>query len=75
MAAVSYLNVFGIKHAPTQDAIAPGDLVCTGPNACPQFRVIAVHQDVVWVRNTETGVDGLTSLERCRKVNGQPALG
>ncbi len=75
MAAASYLNVFGIEHTPTEDVIGPGDLVCTGPNACPQFRVIAIHHDMVWVRNTETGVDGLTAISRCRKVNGQPALG
>ncbi len=68
MAAVSYLNVFGIEHEPAQEPIGPGDVVCTGPNACPQFRVIAVHQDVVWVRNAETGVDGLTAISRCRKV-------
>ena len=72
MAAASYLNVYGIEHTPTQDAIEAGDLVCTGPNAWPQFRVIAVHDNVAWVRNTQTGVDGLTATGRCRKVNGQP---
>ena len=75
MAATSYLNVYGIEQTPTQDVIVAGDLVCTGPNACPQFEVIAVHQDKVWVRNTQTGADGLTTVNRCRKVNGQPALG
>jgi hypothetical protein len=72
MAAVSYLNVFGIEREVAQEPIGPGDFVCTGPNACPQFRVIAVHQDVVWVRNTETGADGLTALSRCRKVAAEP---
>jgi hypothetical protein len=73
MAAASYLNVYGIEHAPTHDAVAVGDLVCTGPNAWPQFQVIAVHHDVAWVRNTQTGADGLTPTARCRKVNGQPS--
>ena len=70
MAAASYLNVFGIEHAPVEEYILPGDLVRTGHNMFPHFRVIAVHQDMVWVRNVETGADGLARLDRCRKING-----
>ena len=37
------------------------------------YEVIAVHGDKVWVRNVQTHLDGLTSLNRCRKINGAPA--
>ena len=70
MAAASYLNVFGIESAPVDECIMPGDLVRTGQNKFPHFRVISVHQDMVWVRNIETGADGLARANRCRKING-----
>jgi hypothetical protein len=31
-----------------------------------------VHGDKAWVRNVQTNLDGLTSLNRCRKINGAP---
>jgi hypothetical protein len=74
MAAVSYFDVFDIPEHVGDEEIRPGDLVRTSENLFPHYRVIAVHQDKVWVRNEDTGVDGLTTLVRCRKINGQPAL-
>jgi hypothetical protein len=70
MAAVSYLDVFGIHLAPEEVSLAPGDTVRMGTNLFPHFRVIAVHHDKVWVRNVETGADGLASISRCRKIDG-----
>jgi hypothetical protein len=49
-------------------------MVRTGPNLYPHYTVIAVSGDKVWVRNVQTGVDGLTPISRCRKVNGAPTL-
>ena len=69
MVKVSYSGVFGINHARDQhEDIADGDLVCTGPNQFPRYRVIATDGDRVWVRNVDNGLDGVTDLDRCRKV-------
>ena len=75
MVSISYSDVYDIDHARGYDEeIAVGDLVRTGPNLFPHFRVIAVHGDKAWVRNTENGSDGLAMLERCRRINGQPGI-
>ena len=74
MTQVSYSDVFDIRHERDyEEEIRVHDIVRTGPNLFPHYEVIAVHADKVWVRNLQTGVDGITPLERCRKVNGQPA--
>jgi hypothetical protein len=70
---VSYFDVFSINHEREHDEeIAQGDLVGTGPNLHPHHRVIAVHGDKAWVRNTQNGLDVVISLKRCRKV-AEPA--
>jgi hypothetical protein len=69
MVRSSYSDVFAIRHERERDeAIAVGDMVRTGVNATPQYRVIAVHDDKVWVRDVHYGSDGITSLSLCRKV-------
>lgn len=74
MHKLSYSDIYGIEHERGYDeTIAAGDLVRTGPNLFPHYAVIAVNGDKAWVRNTETGADGITSVSRCRKINGQPA--
>ncbi len=75
MAQVSYSDVFAINHEREYDEdIQAGDMVRTGPNLHPHFTVVAISGDKAWVRNIETGVDGLTAISRCRKINGQPAI-
>ena len=75
MAQVSYSDVFSIMHdREYEEEIRAGDLVRTGPNLHPHFTVVWVNDDKAWVRNTETGADGITALTRCRKINGAPAL-
>ncbi len=75
MANISYSNLYGIDHDAIDDSdIGVGDLVRTGPNAFPYFRVLAVFGDKAWVRNVQTGADGITFASRCRHVNGAPAL-
>jgi ABC-type tungstate transport system permease subunit len=75
MTQLSYSDVYDINHERGyEEFIAAGDLVRTGPNMFPHFTVIAVNGDTAWVRNTESGADGLTAVNRCRKINGQPAL-
>jgi hypothetical protein len=71
---ISYSDVFEIDHDhDDQELIQPGDLVRTGPNLFPHFSVVAVSGEKAWVRNVQTGVDGITALTRCRKVDGPPS--
>ncbi len=75
MAQVSYSDVFSISHdRDYAEDIRAGDLVRTGPNLHPHFTVVAISGETAWVRNTETGADGLTAVSRCRKINGAPAF-
>jgi hypothetical protein len=75
MSPTSYSDIYAINHdRDIEEDIQPGDMVRTGPNLYPYFTVIAVNGEKVWVRNVQTGVDGLTPLSRCRKINGAPAL-
>jgi len=71
MVRSSYSDVFDISHERDLDEqILTGDLVRTGANAFPQYRVIAVYGDKVWVRDVQYGSDGITNLAVCRKING-----
>ncbi len=71
MTQISYSDLCGITHHRGYDEdILVGDLVRTGPNLFPHFEVIAVSGDKAWVRNVQTGADGLAELTRCRKING-----
>jgi hypothetical protein len=73
VAQISYSDLYDIVHDREYDEdIQTGDMVRTGPNLYPHFTVMAVVGDKVWVRNTETGADGITGLTRCRKNNGAP---
>ena len=66
---VSYSDLFAIKHERDYDEeIKAGDLVRTGPNLFPHYEVIAVHGDKAWVRNVQSGLDGVTNINRCRKI-------
>ena len=52
MVRSSYSDVFEISHERELDEqILAGDLVRTGANAFPHYRVIAVYGDKVWVRD------------------------
>ena len=71
MVRSSYSDVFEISHERDFDEqILAGDLVRTGVNAFPHYRVIAVYGDKVWVRDVQYGSDGITMLNLCRKING-----
>jgi len=71
---ISYSDIYSISHEREyEEDIQTGDLVRTGPNLFPHFTVMAVIGDKAWVRNIETGADGITGLTRCRKINGAPA--
>ena len=71
MLQVSYTDLIEIsaEHEGDQD-IQVGDLVKTGPNLYPHYTVIAIHAEKVWLRDVQTGMDGLTNLSRCKRING-----
>ena len=71
MLQVSYTDLIesSVQHEGDAD-VQVGDLVKTGPNLYPHYSVIAVHGDKAWVRDVQTGMDGLTSLHLCKKING-----
>jgi hypothetical protein len=65
----SYSDVFAISHEREyEEHIQAGDLVRSGPNLFPHFKVIAVNGDKAWVCDVQTGVDHLALLSRCRKI-------
>jgi hypothetical protein len=71
MVRSSYSDVFDISHERDGDEhIAAGDLVRTGANAFPHYRVIAIHAEKVWLRDVQYGSDNITSLSLCRKIDG-----
>ncbi len=71
MVRSSYSDVFAISlEREVEEYIEAGDLVRTGANSFPHYRVIAVFGDKVWVRDMQYGSDGITALNLCRKING-----
>ena len=71
----SYSDVFGIDHNhDTPEDVQAGDLVRTGANHFPHFEVLAIHGEKAWLRNVETGVDGVALLRRCRKIYASTLL-
>ena len=72
MVQVSYSDLFQINHEREyEEDIQVGDLVRTGPNLSPHYTVIAVNGDKAWVRNVQNGLDGVTSISRCRKIQAE----
>ncbi len=71
MLRVSYSDVFGVgQERNDHPCVGQGDLVKTGSNSGPYFRVVAVHAQQAWLRNVETGADGIVDLSRCHKIEG-----
>lgn len=71
MVQVSYADVYGLDdHRGEESDLQAGDLVRTGPNLFPHYTVVAVSGDKVWLKNVQNGMDGLTALSRCVRING-----
>lgn len=64
--AISNSDLHETREA--QQAILAGDVVHTGPNHHPQWRVIAIDGEKAWLRNVQTHADGVAELRRCRKA-------
>lgn len=59
---ISYLEE---RHNHSPDRVQVGDIVKTGPNDYPRFKVIALDGGRAWLRNVLTGDDAIVSLEEC----------
>ena len=55
------------------DQVRVGDLVRTGANLYPHYAVIAVYEDMCWVRDIQSGMDGLTPARICHRIGAQAA--
>ena len=53
------------------DPIQVGDLVRTGANLYPHYSVIAVYEGMCWVRDVQSGMDGLTPTRICHRIGSQ----
>jgi hypothetical protein len=47
------------------ERFVPGDVVRTGPNCHPRYKVVAVAEDKVWLRNLTSGADAVVDCRRC----------
>ncbi|MGE5501384.1 MAG: hypothetical protein ACM3W4_05610 [Ignavibacteriales bacterium] len=59
---ISYLEE---RHNGKPERVQVGDIVKTGPNDYPRFKVIALDSGRAWLRNVLTGDDAIVSLEEC----------
>ena len=65
------IELYGLENGQTAcQEIQVGDLVRTGSNRFPHYAVIALYDDMAWVRDVQTGAYGLTAKASCRKVEG-----
>jgi hypothetical protein len=51
-----------------ESRILPGDIVRSGNNNYPQYRVIAVSGAAAWVRDVQYGTDHVVKLKDFRKI-------
>lgn len=67
MSALAWRSPSGLLGASTTH-VAVGDLVRTGENFHPHYRLIALSEDRAWIRDTQYGVDHVVPLDRCSKI-------
>ena len=48
--------------------VRPGDVVRTGENLHPHYRVIAMNGDRAWVRDVQYGTDHVVQLEQVHRI-------
>ena len=59
---ISYLDE---RATPAPEPVKVGDIVKTGPNDYPRFKVIAIDGDRAWLRNVISSDDAVVSLQEC----------
>ena len=60
---ISYLH--DGKATPKPEPVKVGDIVKTGPNDYPRFKVIAIDGERAWIRNIISSDDAVVSLTEC----------
>lgn len=48
--------------------VAVGDVIRTGENLRPNYRIIAMSDDRAWIRDTQHGTDHIVPIDRCRRI-------
>jgi hypothetical protein len=64
----------GEDSEPMTPDLKSGDLCHHGSNALPLYRVIAVDEGRVWLRDVNTDADAVVDLFRCRLCGPEDAL-
>lgn len=54
--------------------IHPGDLCSHGGNRLPLYRVIHVYGDKAWLRDVNSGVDGVVEVGTCVRVEDEAGV-
>ena len=60
------------EDAPSHSSRATvGDIVRTGENFHPHYRVIAVSADRAWIRDVQRGTDHVIPISRCQRLDNR----
>lgn len=68
MSGVAWRSLADVRSEPAPPTMV-GDLVRTGENFHPHYRVIAVTDDRAWIRDVQCGTDHVVAINRCVRIN------
>ena len=69
MNGTAWRSLADLRSEPAPAFLA-GDVVRTGANFHPHYRLIAVSDDRAWIRDIQSGMDHVVPIDRCRKIDG-----
>ncbi len=67
MSGPAWRSLADVREEPTLP-VTVGDLIRTGDNFHPHYRVIAVTDDKAWISDVQRGSDHVVPIARCRKI-------
>ena len=67
MSGLGWRSLADLRSEPAL-IVAVGDLIRTGENSHPHYRVIAIAEDKAWIRDTQYGTDQVVPIDRCSKI-------
>jgi hypothetical protein len=56
------------QRSELRSSVSPGELVRTGDNFHPHYRIIALSDGRAWIRDTQHGTDNVVPLDRCTRI-------
>jgi hypothetical protein len=68
VSGVAWRSLADVRSEPAPPAMV-GDVVRTGENFYPHYRVIAVADDRAWVRDVQCGTDHVVAINRCVRID------